>query len=51
MDTNFLVCSVDTVGTDGVVTVIPFINTYATITEKWTSELTNLEASTWAWKV
>jgi hypothetical protein len=51
MDTNFMVCSVDTVGTDGVVTIIPFKNTYSSVTEAWTSELTNLESSIWAWKV
>jgi hypothetical protein len=51
LDTNFVVCSVGTVPTEGVVTVIPFTNTYATATEKHTSELTALVHADWAWKI
>jgi len=46
-----LVCSVGTVGTEGVVTVIPFVNTYLTATTKHTSEFLTLVHSDWAWKL
>jgi len=46
-----VVCSVGTVPTEGVVTVIPFTNTYLTATEKHTTELTALVHADWAWKI
>jgi len=48
-----MVCSVGTVGSDGVVTVIPFRNVYAATNAAWTSELAQLLASVtnWVWKV
>jgi hypothetical protein len=51
LDSNFLVCSVGTVGADGVVTVIPFTNTYATATDTTTSEFLALVHADWAWKL
>jgi len=46
-----LVCSVGTVTADGVVTVIPFTNTYTTDDTKVTSEFIELVEATWAWKL
>jgi hypothetical protein len=51
LDSNFLVCSVGTVGADGVVTVIPFTNTYLTATDTSTSEFLILVHADWAWKL
>jgi len=51
LDTNFLVCSVGTVPTTGVVTVIPFVNTYATLTDAHTSEFLTLVHADWVWKL
>lgn len=47
-----MVCSVSTVTADGVVTVIPFTNTYADETSiALTSELGVLVSASWLWKV
>jgi len=51
LDTNFVVCSVGTIAAEGVVTVIPFTNTYLTATETYTNELTALVDTNWGWKV
>lgn len=51
LDSNFVVCSVGTVPTEGVVTVIPFVNNYATTTDAITNELFALEHDDWLWKV
>jgi hypothetical protein len=44
-----LVCSVGTVSADGVVTVVPFVNTYLTTGDIHTSEFLLLVATDWAW--
>jgi len=46
-----LVCSVGTITAEGVVTVIPFVNTYATLTDTHTSEFLTLVHTDWAWKL
>jgi len=46
-----VVCSVGTVPTEGVVTVIPFKTSYATTGETTNSELMDLVSSDWLWKV
>jgi hypothetical protein len=51
MDTNFLVCSVDTVPETGVVTIIPFRNTYSGSITHFTSEIVHLTDAAWGWKV
>lgn len=51
IDTNFLVCSVGTIAAEGVVTVIPFTNTYATTSDVHTSEFLVLVHADWAWKL
>jgi hypothetical protein len=51
LDSNFLVCSVGTVGADGVVTVIPFTNTYLTSSATSTNEFLVLISADWAWKL
>jgi hypothetical protein len=44
-----MVCSIGTVDTTGVVTVIPFTNTYASTSMVHSSELLSLSHATWAW--
>jgi len=51
LDSNFVVCSVGTIAAEGVVTVIPFTNTYAGATEAWTTELSSLVSTDWAWAI
>jgi hypothetical protein len=46
-----VVCSVGTVPTEGVVTVIPFVNNYASATATTNNELYDLVSSDWLWKV
>lgn len=46
-----MVCSVGTITSAGVVTVIPFTNTYASLTAKHSSELLVLIHGDWAWKL
>jgi len=46
-----LVCSVGTITASGVVTVIPFTNTYTTVTDKHTSEFVPLVHADWVWKL
>jgi hypothetical protein len=46
-----LVCSVGTIAAEGVVTVIPFVNTYLTATTKHTSEFLVLVDADWEWKL
>lgn len=44
-----MVCSIGTVGTLGVVTVIPFTNNYASLVKVHSSELLSLSHAKWAW--
>jgi len=44
-----MVCSVGTVASTGVVTVIPFINNYAAA--GLSTELVNLAGATWGWLI
>jgi len=46
-----LVCSVGTITADGVVTVIPFTNTYTADDTAVTSEFVELDTAAWAWKL
>lgn len=46
-----MVCSVGTITAEGVVTVIPFVNTYLTATTKHTSEFLTLVSGDWGWKL
>jgi len=46
-----VVCSVGTVTAAGVVTVIPFTNTYATLDATHTNEFVALVGASWVWKL
>jgi len=46
-----VVCSVGTVTSEGVVTVIPFTNTYASDNEVSTTEFVVLVSTSWEWKL